>query len=70
MECPKCRSNVLMIRHNTGFERLRVFFSGLREYRCGDCDQRFRAPDRRRTPRPEAAGSGLSYAGKAGMRSV
>jgi hypothetical protein len=40
-----------MIRHNTGFERLLVFLTGLREYRCRDCDQRFRAPDRRQYPR-------------------
>ena len=55
MECPKCRSTLLMIRHKTGLERLRVFFSGLREYRCRDCDHRFRAPDRRKTPRENSA---------------
>lgn len=40
-----------MIRNNTGFERLLVFLTGLREYRCRDCDQKFRAPDRRRVAR-------------------
>jgi transposase-like protein len=47
MQCPKCRSNYLMIRQNTGFERVLSFLTSLREYRCGDCDQKFRAPDRR-----------------------
>ena len=53
----------LMIRQNTGLERLRSFFSGLRSYRCRDCDHKFRAPDRRRTDRETS-----SYAEKAGVR--
>lgn len=65
MECPKCRSTLLMIRHKTGLERLRIFFTGLREYRCRDCDQRFRAPDRRKAPRENPA-----YADKAVARSA
>ena len=44
-----------MIRNNTGFERLLVFMTGLREYRCRDCDQKFRAPDRRRVARENSA---------------
>ncbi len=36
-----------MIKRNAGLERLLVMVTGLREYRCQDCDQRFRAPDRR-----------------------
>jgi hypothetical protein len=40
-----------MIRMNTGIERLMIFLTGLREYRCRDCDQKFRAPDRRQRPR-------------------
>jgi tRNA(Ile2) C34 agmatinyltransferase TiaS len=40
-----------MIRQNTGAERFLSFLTGLREYRCGECDQKFRAPDRRATPR-------------------
>jgi hypothetical protein len=58
MECPKCRSTQLMIRHKKGVERWRSFFTGLRQYRCRDCDENFRAPDRRFVPRdevPEAA---------------
>jgi DNA-directed RNA polymerase subunit RPC12/RpoP len=47
MQCPKCSSNFLMIKRNAGLERLLVMVTGLREYRCQDCDQRFRAPDRR-----------------------
>lgn len=51
MGCPKCRSNELMIRQNAGFERIRILITGLREYRCRDCDTRFRAPDRRKARR-------------------
>ena len=40
-----------MIRHNTGFERVLSFLTGLREYRCRDCDQKFRAADRRQRAR-------------------
>ncbi len=40
-----------MIRQKAGFERLLIFLTGFREYRCRDCDQRFRAPDRRTRPR-------------------
>jgi hypothetical protein len=40
-----------MIRQNTGLERLRSAFTGMRRYRCRDCDQQFRAADRRSTPR-------------------
>jgi len=51
MTCPKCRSSFLMIRHNTGFERIRVLLTGLRGYLCRDCDTSFRAADRRRVSR-------------------
>jgi DNA-directed RNA polymerase subunit RPC12/RpoP len=54
MECPKCRSTTLMIRRKTGLERLRCFFTGLRSYRCRDCDQKFRALDRRHMPRDDS----------------
>jgi DNA-directed RNA polymerase subunit RPC12/RpoP len=53
MDCPKCRSDLLMIRQKTGLERVRSFMTGTREYRCRDCDQKFRAPDRRSVPREE-----------------
>jgi hypothetical protein len=48
-----------MIRQKTGFERVRSFFSELREYRCRDCDAKFRAPDRRRLPRGEKAAAAM-----------
>jgi len=48
-----------MIRRKTGVERLRFFFTGLRQYRCNDCDQQFRAPDRRLTPRDDALPRGV-----------
>jgi len=54
MECPKCSSNQLMIRHKTGWERLMVFRTGLRLFWCQDCLHKFRAPDRRRFPREKA----------------
>ena len=59
MQCPKCRSNYLMIRNNTGFERLLIFLTGLREYRCRDCDQKFRAPDRRQRSREMPAAEAI-----------
>lgn len=40
-----------MIRQKTGVERWRSFFTGLRRYRCLDCDQKFNGPDRRLVPR-------------------
>ena len=54
MQCPNCRSNFLMIRQKTGFERLVVFFTGSRKYGCRDCGAFFRAPDRRQRPRATA----------------
>ena len=51
MQCPKCRSEFLMIRQNTGFERVRKLLTGLRQYFCRDCETKFRAPDRRRVRR-------------------
>jgi DNA-directed RNA polymerase subunit RPC12/RpoP len=60
MECPRCRSNLLMIRQKTGLERVRSFLTGMREYRCRDCDHKFRAPDRRRVPRDEKLPSSVN----------
>jgi hypothetical protein len=51
MECPKCSSDLLMIRQKTGWERPMVFWTGLRLFWCQDCLHKFRAPDRRRFPR-------------------
>jgi len=53
MECPTCRSTLLMIKQKKGLERLRCLFTGLRQFRCRDCDEKFRAPDRRSQPRDE-----------------
>jgi hypothetical protein len=50
--CPKCGSDHLRIRNLEGWERLMVWFTGLRKYRCRECDWKFRAADRRREPRP------------------
>ena len=54
MQCPKCGSNFLMIRMAAGLERLLVMVTGLREYRCQECDQKFRGPDRRKGARAAA----------------
>jgi tRNA(Ile2) C34 agmatinyltransferase TiaS len=40
-----------MIKQRKGLERIRIFLTGLREFRCRDCDTTFRGPDRRREPR-------------------
>ena len=48
-----------MIRQNKGFERLRILLTGLREYRCRDCDTRFRAPDRRAKSRQPKIGAAV-----------
>jgi len=62
LQCPKCRSEFLMIRQKTGFERIKVFFTGLREYLCRDCDQRFRAEDRRKHARDEKSAAAKQLA--------
>jgi hypothetical protein len=41
----------LAIRQMKGFERVMVFITKLRTYRCRDCYFDFRAPDRRRLAR-------------------
>ncbi|HYA17320.1 MAG TPA: hypothetical protein VEF06_07635 [Bryobacteraceae bacterium] len=43
-----------MIKMDDGFERLMILLTGLRQYRCQDCDQPFRGPDRRKASRPAA----------------
>ena len=49
--CPHCRSDRLRIRQLTGLERLMVFFTRMRKYRCRDCHLSFRLADRRSTSR-------------------
>ena len=53
MKCPKCRSEYLVIRQRTGWERIVLHFTKKRKYHCVQCGEKFRAPDRRRFPRPE-----------------
>jgi hypothetical protein len=52
--CPSCQSPHLMIRSARGLERLKIRFTGKREYRCVACEHVFRALDRRRYPRATA----------------
>ena len=50
--CPRCQSNVLLIRNCVGLERLLVLLTGKRQFWCQRCSLAFRAPDRRKAPRP------------------
>jgi hypothetical protein len=49
-----------MIKQKKGFERLRIYVTGLREYLCRDCDTTFRGPDRRLSPRATKAEPGMA----------
>ena len=49
--CPRCQSNALMVRDASGWERIAIWFTGKRKYRCLLCYTSFRAPDRRKNPR-------------------
>jgi transposase-like protein len=60
MCCPKCRSGYLMIKQKKGFERLRIYVTGLREYLCRDCYTTFRGPDRRRRARATKPEPGMA----------
>ncbi len=51
MECPRCRSREFRIKKKVGLERLKIWWTGMREYRCLDCDGVFRAKDRRKMAR-------------------
>jgi DNA-directed RNA polymerase subunit RPC12/RpoP len=53
MGCPYCRSEYLVIRQRTGWEWVVLLFTTTRKYYCVACGQSFRAPDRRKVPRPE-----------------
>lgn len=53
--CPQCGSNVLLVKHATGFERFLVGLTGKRAYRCRLCQFTFRMPDRRISQTDEAS---------------
>jgi DNA-directed RNA polymerase subunit RPC12/RpoP len=59
--CPRCRSHRLKIKQSSGIERLLIFLSGMRTYRCRDCNHSFHMPDRRRFLRAEAPAAGAAY---------
>ena len=61
MPCPKCASDRLSIRNVNGFERVIHFLTGMRKYRCRECNFAFRTPDRRRFPRESASPDKASY---------
>lgn len=52
MGCPMCRSQYLVIRQRVGWEWLMLHFTDKRKYHCIGCGHSFRAPDRRKNPRP------------------
>jgi DNA-directed RNA polymerase subunit RPC12/RpoP len=45
--CPRCGSNVLLIKQAEGFEKFLVGITGKRSYRCRMCEATFRARDKR-----------------------
>ena len=49
--CPKCKCPFLLIKGRHGLERLKIAFTGKREYTCTNCDNVFRIKDRRRFSR-------------------
>ena len=51
--CPKCGSTRLKIKQAKGIERILMFWTGKRKYRCHNCFNLFRAQDRRRSYRTE-----------------
>jgi len=53
--CPTCRSENLLIKALIPSERLMIFLTGKRKYRCKDCGMGFRMPDRRRLAREREA---------------
>jgi hypothetical protein len=55
-----------MIRAQSGFERFMIFLTTTRKFRCVECGQHFREPDRRRTPRDNPGGVYVAarYAGR------
>jgi transposase-like protein len=51
--CPKCGSTHVKIKQAKGVERILMFWTGKRKYRCQNCFNLFRDRDRRRTYRSE-----------------
>ena len=51
--CPRCGSDFLWIKTSAGLERIMLYLTGQRKYRCNDCLCAFRAIERRRFPRIE-----------------
>ena len=65
LTCKMCGSDRLTIRQPTGFERIALFFTKKRKYRCLICKHAFRAMDRRKQPRD--AGDAWEAARSAGI---
>jgi hypothetical protein len=54
LACSKCGSNRFKVRDSKGLERLMIWLTKRRRYRCLECENTFRAADRRQSPRNEA----------------
>jgi hypothetical protein len=59
--CPKCGSNVLLVKQLEGFEKFLAGITGKRTYRCRMCATSFRAPDRRKRQRLAARQAAASH---------
>jgi hypothetical protein len=53
--CPACRSENLLIKALIPTEKLMIFLTGKRKYRCKDCGTGFRMMDRRHLQREREA---------------
>ena len=50
MKCPRCDSSDLFLKQSRGLERIIVFLTSKRRYRCAACGQHFRGPDDKVVP--------------------
>jgi hypothetical protein len=60
--CLRYHSTRLKIKKSAGIERILMLLTGKRKYFCLDCTCKFRAPDRRLTPREAEAYGGARAA--------
>jgi transposase-like protein len=53
LQCPKCDSSHLTIKHTGSVLRIRMFFTGELTYLCERCQWAFLVSNRLRKPRPD-----------------
>ncbi len=51
LTCPRCTHDFLLIKMQTGMERIYSIFTRKRAFKCCTCGFKFRAADRRSSPR-------------------